>query len=140
MMPDMESIKKHFSENDRFCSLNGIKLIEVEEGRAITRLTVEDRHLNGLDIIQGGAVFTLADLAFAAASNSHGNAAVGISTTMSHFKAARKGDVLTAEAREISRNHKLGTYLVDIKNSQDELIATFQGMVYIKKDSFPPEL
>lgn len=140
MMPDMESIKKHFSENDRFCSLNGIKLIEVEAGRAITRLTVEDRHLNGLDIIQGGAVFTLADLAFAAASNSHGNAAVGISTTMSHFKAARKGDVLTAEAREISRNHKLGTYLVDIKNSQDELIATFQGMVYIKKDSFPPEL
>jgi acyl-CoA thioesterase len=138
-MPDLEAIKKHFNECDRFCKSNGIQVIEISEGRGVTQLTVEERHLNGLDMTQGGAICTLADLAFAAASNSHGIAGVGIHTSMDYIKATTKGDVLTAVATEVNRNHKIGNYSVEVKNSKGEIIATFQGIAYFKKDSFPPE-
>ena len=79
----------------------------------------------------GGAIFTLADFAFAAAANSHGNISVAINANIAFMKAARTG-TLWAEAREISKNFKLGSYTVEIKDDQDDLVALFQGMAYRK--------
>ena len=126
---------KKFLETDRFAKLLGIELLEIGEGRATARLEIKDEHLNTVDIAHGGAIFSLADFAFAAASNSHGNIAVGINANISFIKAAEKG-VLTAVANEISRNHKLATYSILVTNSEGELIASFQGMVYRKKETF----
>ena len=89
-----------------------------------------------MNIVHGGAIFTLADLVFAAASNSHGNVAVAINVTISYLKAAA-GGTLTAEAREVSRNRKLATYSIRIRDDSGDLVASFQGMVYRKKDKFP---
>ena len=126
---------KKFLENDRFAKLLGIELLEIGEGTATTRLEIKDEHLNTVDIAHGGAIFSLADFAFAAASNSHGNIAVGINANISFIKAAGKG-VLSAVASEISRTHKLATYSILVTNSEGELIASFQGMVYRKKETF----
>ncbi len=93
-------------------------------------------HLNGVDVAQGGAVFTLADFAFAAASNSHGNVALAVNVSITFMKAARTG-TLWAEAREISKNFKLGSYTVEVKDDQGELVALFQGMVYRKSEKIP---
>ena len=41
--------------------------------------------------------------------------------------------MLFAEAREVALNHKLGNYLVDITDEQNELVAVFQGTTYRKK-------
>ena len=57
--------------NDRFAGNNDIRLISISKGEAVAELVISDKHLNGVNIIQGGALFTLADFAFAAASNSH---------------------------------------------------------------------
>ena len=56
-----------FFERDRFAQENGIRVAEVRLGFARTEMTVELRHLNSVGILQGGALFTLADLAFAVA-------------------------------------------------------------------------
>jgi acyl-CoA thioesterase len=126
----MEDLKTYF-ERDRFAKLCGIELLTVSPGHATARMTVQTNHLNTLGIAQGGAIFTLADLAFAAASNAHGKAAVAINVSITYLKAVSSG-TLHAEARELGVNPKLGTYTVDITDDNKTLIAVFQGLVYRK--------
>jgi acyl-CoA thioesterase len=130
----MEIVEKVL-EKDRFCvETVGIKLLEVSPGRAKTRLEIGDRHLNGLGIIQGGVIFTLADFALAAASNSHGTAAVLVNANTSYFKGISRGTIF-AEATEEFINPKLATYMVRVTNEENQLIALMQATVYRKKET-----
>jgi acyl-CoA thioesterase len=122
-----------FFKNDRFARHSGIELLEIAPGRAKAKMTIADAHLNGVNVVHGGAIFTLADLAFAAASNSHGTVAVAINASIWFVKAGTQG-TLFAEAREVSRNPKLATYSITITDDAGEIVALFEGMVYRKKD------
>ncbi len=82
------------------------------------------------------AIFSLADLVFAVASNSHGTVALGINVSISYMTAAR-GGTLVAEAEEVSINPKLATYLIRIRDDDQTLIALFQGTVYRKREALP---
>lgn len=124
-------VTAQFLENDRFAKENGIRVLEVRPGFARTEMTVESRHLNAVGILHGGALFTLADLAFAAASNSHGVAAVACQADVTWFKAVESGR-LTATAEEIHRTRKLSTCLVRVEDEQGTLVALFKGVAYIK--------
>lgn len=134
----MKKLKKLFAENDLFARHAGIELLEVEAGRALVRMKIEPYHFNAAGTVHGGAIFTLADFAFAVASNSHNRLAMGISTSVNFVKSAIKG-TLYAEAREQSLNSKLATYSVMVTNDEKETVAIFQGMVYRKKESILPE-
>ena len=123
-----------FFKNDRFAAHSGIELLEVRDGYAKARMPIENHHLNGVNVVHGGAIFTLADLAFAAASNSHGTVAVAINASIWYVKAALEG-TLYAEAQEVSLNPKLATYSIKVTNEDGDLFATFEGMVYRKKQS-----
>jgi acyl-CoA thioesterase len=133
----MEQIKKFFSEHDHFAQHTGIELLRVEAGKAWARMEVQPCHMNGAKTVHGGAIFTLADFAFAVASNSHGNLAMGINTSTSFINPATEG-TLFAEAEEISLNNKLGCYQVRVTDQEDRLIAQFQGTVYRKQDRLFP--
>ncbi len=122
-----------FFKKDKFAQYNGIQLLDAADGHARSSMKITPEHLNGLGIVHGGAIFTLADFTFAAASNSRGNVAVAINANISYMKSASSG-ILYAEAKEISINPKLGTYTIDVTNEAGELIAIFQGMVYRKKE------
>jgi len=124
---------KDFFRKDIFAGFVGIELIEAGNGRARARLPISDRHRNGLGIVHGGAIFTLADLAFAAAVNSRGRAAVAIHCSISYLKAAA-GDVLLAEAEEVSCGPKIAAYTIRITDASGEIIALFEGMAYRKKE------
>jgi acyl-CoA thioesterase len=123
---------EEFLKKDKYAELTGIKLLEVSEGRARAMLEINEKHLNGFGTVHGGAIFTLADFAFGVASNSHGTAAVAINSSISFFKAVSAG-ILYADAKEISLHYKLASYVIDITNEKNELIASFQGMVYRKQ-------
>jgi acyl-CoA thioesterase len=112
-------------------------VVEVRPGFARTEMTVEPRHLNAVGILQGGALFTLADLAFAAASNSHGVVAVACQADITCFKAVSSG-TLTAVAEEISRTRKLSTCVVRITAAGGDLVALFKGVAYIKGSPLMP--
>lgn len=124
---------KSFFEKDRFAAYVGIRLVEVGPGYAVTEMEIADHHLNAVDIVQGGATFTLADFAFAVASNSHGQLSLGINVNITYFKPPQ-GKILTAEAKEVSASPKLATYNVDIFDEKKELVARFTGTVYRKKE------
>jgi acyl-CoA thioesterase len=122
-----------FFQKDKYAELTGIKLIEVSEGRAKAMLEITENHLNSAGTVHGGVIFTLADFAFAVASNSYGTLAVAINAQISFFKAVAAG-VLYAEATERARHPKLASYAIDVTNENGDLIASFQGMAYRKKE------
>jgi acyl-CoA thioesterase len=128
----MEAVKNFF-KNDTFAEHVGIELLEVSKGRAKAKMEIKDHHLNGVNIAHGGAIFSLADLAFAVASNSHKTIALAINASISFFKAV-SGGTLFAEAKEVSLNPKLATYEIRVTDQSDDVIALFQGTVYRKKD------
>ncbi|MCD4821758.1 MAG: PaaI family thioesterase [Methanococcoides sp.] len=133
----MEKIKEFF-KMDKFAEYIDVELLEVSEGYAKAKMDIHEHHLNGVGIVQGGAIFTLADFAFAAASNSHGTVAVAINANISFVTSTTSG-TLYAQARENSKNPKIATYTVDITDEEGNTIAIFQGMAYRKKmsvDSF----
>jgi acyl-CoA thioesterase len=130
----MKEIKQFFTKNDKFAEFVGIELLEVSEGKAKARMEIRDHHLNGVKTVHGAAIFALADLVFAVASNSHGTIAMGINVSISYLKAVTQW-VLFAEATQVSINPKLATYAINVTDSDNDLVATFQGMVYRKKQA-----
>lgn len=131
----MDSVKQVWEKlkvGDRFGRHNGMEIIEMEEGRARTRLIVADCHLNAENITHGAAVFGLADLALAAASNSYGRPAVALNMNISFVKASGIGSVLTATARQDNLTHRTGLYRIVVENEQKETIAVAEGLVFRK--------
>ncbi|MGE5394716.1 MAG: PaaI family thioesterase [Candidatus Saccharibacteria bacterium] len=116
---------------DRFAHNSDIHLVSIGKGEARAEMLISDKHLNGVDIIQGGALFTLADFAFAAASNSHGRIAVAANASISFFKGISSGK-LTAYAKELNSGNSLGHFAVDIYDQNDTIIAHFTGTAFFK--------
>ena len=133
MDPDASSKMIRNVKNDRFARLVGIRLLEAAPGRAVAELELKEDHLNGVDRVQGGVIFTLADYAFAAASNAEGFPTVGVNVNISFFKAP-KGPVIRALAREIQAGKRICGYQVDVLDTDDSMVASFAGMGYRKPE------
>lgn len=125
-----------FFEQDHFAQGNGMRVVEIRPGFARAEMSVAPRHLNAVGILQGGALFTLADLAFTAASNSYGVVAVACQSDITFFKGVASGR-LTAVAEEVARTRKLSTCVVRITGEDSELVALFKGVAYIKGTPLP---
>lgn len=105
----------------------GIEILEVGPGHARVAMTITGRMVNGFGSCHGGFIFTLADAAFAFASNSHGERAVGEHCTVSYLSPGRLGMRLTAHAQERSRARRSGIYDVTVRHDTGAVIAEFRG-------------
>lgn len=117
---------------DTFSQWLGIKIDKIEQGFAQISMTVSSDMLNGFGIAHGGITYSLADSAFAFASNSQGKHAVSIETSISHTKAVKPGDQLTAVAKEDNLSNRLGIYSVTVTNQKNDVVALFKGTVFRK--------
>lgn len=128
-----EELLKRF-QDDRFATeVVGIEIVEIRPGYAKVKLDVQPRHFNAVGIAQGGVYFTLADFAFAVASNTQEEeTTVSIESGMSFFKPTT-GGTLYAEARMLSRSRSLQSFEVPITNEKDELVARFYGRGFVRK-------
>lgn len=127
-----------FLDRDAFAKYLGIRLVAAAPGYAKTAMDLTDDLKNGAGIAHGGAVFSLADLAFAVAANSHGRLSLAVSAAISYVKAGT-GATLFAEAREISLGSRMGTYAITITNDAGDAVAAFQGTVYRKDTPYTKE-
>lgn len=121
-------------QRDPYAQLLRMELVRCEPGYAMTRVTITDDMLNFNGTANGGLIFSLADYAFAAASNAYGQTAVGIHTHMSYHAAGKVGDVLTCAAHEVKRSRRLAVYDMRTINAKGELVSTMEGTVYIKNE------
>ncbi len=127
---------RDFFANDRFAALAGIEIIEARRGYCRARMEIDEKHLNAAGVVQGGALFTLADLAFAVASNSHGQLALAINASIS-FLSSKTSGTLYATATEVGDPKRIGAYDVLVTDEQGEIVARFNGLVYRKNQSLP---
>ena len=130
--PQPADIKELLNRTDRFAVLAGCRITEVDERHAVAVMTVTEAHLNGGDVCQGGALFTLADLAIAALMNHGGQLTFGISSSLMFVSSARLGDTLTAEAVSVADHHKIPAVEVRVTNQDGRLICHVTGMGYRK--------
>ena len=124
---------KAFFENDRFAALTGVEILEAGAGYCKAKLEIADKHLNAAGVVQGGAIFTLADLAFAVASNSRGQLALAVNVNISFLKGKSSG-ALFATATELADPKRIGAYDVLVTDDDGDLIARFNGLVYRKNE------
>ena len=132
----LEAIRKN-SQEEPYAKLLNIKVIKIEEGYAVTQMKVSSKYDNFFSITHGGAIFSLVDVAFGTASNSYGNVAVALSMSINYIKPSQSGDLLTAEAVEISRSRRIATYNIIVKNNSSDVIASCQAVAYLKKERLP---
>ena len=128
---------QEFFKKDLFAGKTGVELIEIKEGYSKARLVITEEHLNAGHRTQGGALFTLADLALAAAANSPGVLSFSLSSNITFLRGSGVGDTLYAEARERYVGRTTGYYQIDVTNQKGELIATFESSVFRKGDALP---
>lgn len=134
-MTKAENIVSQMMAKDAFSQWLGIEVIETRDGFSKIKMTVRDEMLNGHGVAHGGISFSLADSAFAFASNSHGQKAVSIETSINHIKPIFSGDELIATADKESTSKSLGQYIVRVTRG-DELVGLFKGVVFRKQEEW----
>ena len=124
-LPNRDEVEKLLGI-DAFAENAGMEVLLAEPGRADVRLPISPRVLNGHGNLHGGAMFTLADYAGAVASNMYGDATMAVNCTISFLNAVRGGYV-TAKARTVKKGSRMNFLTVEIFDSEDRLVALFQG-------------
>ena len=121
----IEEARKFF-EQDRFAYENGVRLDELTDEGAVCSLELTARHRNAMGGVMGGAIFTLADLAFAAASNHLSPGTVALDVTVNYLSAA-KGDTLTARSVCVRDGGSTCVHRVTVTDDTGREIAVFTG-------------
>ena len=129
------NIGEILNRTDRFAANAGCRITEVDATHAVAEMTVTAEHLNGGNVCQGGALFTLADLAIAALMNCQGQLTFGISNNIIYVASAKEGDQLRAEAVSVADHHKIPAVEVRVTNQDGQLVCHVTGMGYRKTAS-----
>ena len=117
--------------NDPWARFLGVTIEAAEGGYARCCVVVREEMLNFLGAVHGALIFSLADIAFSAASNCDHTPSLALDVSGSFLKGAGVGDRLTAEARLLHTTRRTGVYRMDVSRN-NELIATFNGTVFRK--------
>jgi len=126
----MEDFMKKVS-NDPYMKFLGIKVEKIEKGYSACSIVITKDMLNFLNFVHGGLIFSLADAAFSAASNSDHLPSYALDVSGSFLKTAAVGDRITAEAKLIHTTKRTGVYRMEVFHNE-ELLATFNGTVFRK--------
>ncbi len=137
MGKDILEIIKENVEKEPYVKLFDMKVLELKQGYSKVQMKAKKDHLNLHLTTHGGAVFSLVDVAFGSAANSYGNIAVALNIDINYIRPSKPGDILTAEAIEVSRGRTVATYNVLVRNGQDKIVASSQAIAFIKKEKLP---
>ena len=132
----LKTLAKNFDE-EPYAKKMRLRLIEIDYGKAVVKMEISQEMNNIFCVTHGGVIFSLIDGAFELAANSHGTIAVALGVNVNYLNPAKAGDILYAEAREVSRSPRISTYDIKVKNDNGKLIATCQATAYRKREKLP---
>ena len=110
-------------QDDPWVRTLGIRYLDLRRGYCRVSLALQPHMVNFQGYPHGGVIFSLADVAFVAACNSHGESAVALNMTISFLTAVPAGSRLVAEAREIKHGRRAGFYQVSVTSEVGALVA-----------------
>lgn len=114
-----------------------LRLVDLEEGYSKVEMTLTPDMQNIFGMTHGGAIFSLLDLAFETACNSHGTTAVALNVMVTYMASPAPGSTLTAEAQELSCTRKTASYDIKAHDQEGRLIASCQALAYRKGTPLP---
>ena len=117
----LEKVRKRF-ENDRFATDNGAVIEAVGEGYARCVMSLDEHHYNAVGSVMGGAIFTLADFAFAVASDWNKKPCVSLTAQITYLGRA-KGKKLIAEAEKVKEGRTTCYYLIEVADELGNKVA-----------------
>jgi acyl-CoA thioesterase len=126
MTSDSSSIALEISDKiraDPWARSLGIEYVDLRRGYCRLRLQLQPHMVNFQGLPHGGVIFTLADVAFGAACNSHGDPAVALSVTIDFLAAVTAETALVAEAREVKQGRRAGFYEVSVTTEDGRAVA-----------------
>jgi acyl-CoA thioesterase len=123
---DIEAAREYFSR-DRFATDNGIRLDELDGEHSLCSLEVADGHRNAFGGVMGGAIFTLADFAFATLTNTRDNVTVAQQVSINYLSAP-KGARLFAKATYRKDGRSSCVVNVDVTDDTGRDVAQFVGV------------
>lgn len=124
-------------QKEPFAQKMGLRLIKAEPGYALVEMEPQEELSNIFGMTHGGAIFSLIDEAFEVSCNTHGTVAVALSVTVTYHRAPDQKSKLRAEAVEIHRSTKTGTYEIKVTDEHNVLIASCTALCYRKKERLP---
>lgn len=113
--------------NDHFGTWLGVRCIVAKPGYNKLQITIRQEMLNPMGVTHGGIVFSLADTALGYASNAGIQRSVALEASINFVKPSYRGDVLTAETKQVHNGKTTGLYLITVTNQRNETIALFKG-------------
>ena len=122
-MRSLQEAREEFSKNLYATKLSGIEIDKIGEDYALCSMKLTDDHRNAYGGVMGGAIYTLADFAFAVASNFDKEKATVSLVGQASFMVATKGQILYAEARLIKDGRSNCFYEVTLRDELDKTIA-----------------
>lgn len=122
-MDYMDEAKRIFHSEEYAVKLSGAVIERAEPQKAVCSLEIDDRHKNSIGVVMGGAIYTLADLAFAVASNVGQPLTVTLEGQMTYLRPVKSGK-LTAETFCEKAGEKTCSYRVDIRDQDGKYIAS----------------
>ena len=122
-----ERVRDHLWATDRASQNMGMRVQAIGPGRCTMTMTVREDMLNGFDICHGGFITTLADSAFAFACNSRNVVTVAAGLTVDFLAPVKRGEVLTADAVEVSLRGRSGVYDIVVTNQHGAKVALVRG-------------
>jgi len=125
--PSPQEVGAHMFAADRASQGLGMRILDVGAGTARLEMAVRDDMLNGHEICHGGFITTLADSAFAFACNSRNELTVAAGLTVDFLAPVKRGDVLIAEAAEVTRAGRSGVYDIVVTNRAGARVALIRG-------------
>jgi len=118
----------------------GITLLDIGPGYARVEAIFSEKMNSFHGLIHGGAIFALIDVAFGAASNSHGTIALALNISITYIEPPKANSLMIAEAKEESRTKRTATYHIEVLQKDedgDRKIAICQALVYRKNNNLP---
>jgi len=136
-MANVFELLMEVSAEEPFARKINAEIVRVGDGEAVVRMRAVSDMTNIFGMIHGGAIFSLMDEAFQLACNSHGTLSLALNVNVTYLAPPKVGDLLTAEAKEISCSSRIGVYQIKVTDGSGKLIATAQAVAYRKKDPLP---
>ena len=128
--PPIASALRRRIENDPWAKALSVEFLEVRRGHCRLRLQLQSHMLNFQGYPHGGVIFSLADVAFGAACNSHGEEAVALSVTINYLAAVAPDAALVAEARELKQGRRAGFYQLSVTTQDGRAVAVAQAIAH----------
>ena len=101
----------------------GAVIRDAEPGRAVCALALRPCHMNANGAPMGGAIFTLADFAYAVASNGFTDRIIVSQQVSITFLAPARGTELLAEAKCLKSGRTTCLYAVEVRDELGTYVA-----------------